>query len=968
MFLKKRNNRDLLFRKSLLLGLLGVLIISFLLSSIFLLSLLEDNKRNNSIRVEDKEKISLKEEEIKFDSLEKDIEESSNLEKISHGLESPLEDYWEDKILEFEELFDEISTKNYGVDGFDYDSYDKTGAVYLNVGDKINDIVRSYPENITFILRSGTHRITKVIFPKDNQKFIGEPGAILSGAVLINYSNVSYNSGNGFYYLTGLNHTIPLSSLDGETPEDVCGSGYEDCAYPEDLYLDDVMLREVMSLGLLGQGKYYIDDNNSRVYFYDNPLGKKIEFSITPFAFIGGLDGDLYGGELGYYGIPSTNFTSSAIRNVSIIGLTIEKFASPFQYGAIMSYRFDAWGDKGSCTRNWIVEYNEIRLNHGVGLLFCHNSLIKGNHIHHNGQQGIAGAGDNATIRENEISFNHLNESGFSPEGGFTSIGGTKFSSTENLSVVSNYVHDNSHKGLWTDGSNKETLYEGNVVIGNEIYGIEHEISHYAIIRGNYIKGNSLNREPGYLRGSGMLIHNSDNVLIEENYVIDNGDGIGVRMSERNLGECCFDQLGMERDIKNVTIKRNYIRTSADSTGYSGKNGVVVSNFNDEWMNTAEQSRPLCNSGNRCDWFYLPRTFYLNTSNIIFEDNTYVYNIDNSTYSSASSEVRERMTKPFLWGDSNEQYNLSEWLDSYEIYNFEEDITNPSITLVQPSGSKSSRSNILLNYSVSDSNIQSCWFNVLRGGTFEFSNTTLSCSSNSYFFNVSVDANFTLTFYANDSSGNYNQSNINFSVSTSSGGGGSSGSSNSGSGSSSGGGGSGSSSGTTGFAVNNKVSVPDNENQEEENPNERTNSLLKKSEFIKFKDKNDKDYSVMLKNILDNKSVFYIEETKTTLIIGEGEEAEFDIDDDGEYDISIKIFSISEDSVEFSLNLPVEKESLQEEPNLSGGFFRISGIPILEYEEGKTKLTLQGAILIFIILTLIGYFIYRRIKKKRELK
>ena len=124
----------------------------------------------------------------------------------------------------------------------------------------------------------------------------------------------------------------------------------------------------------------------------------------------------------------------------------------------------------------------------------------------------------------------------------------------------------------------------------------------------------------------------------------------------------------------------------------------------------------------------------------------------------------------------------------------------------------------------------------------------------------------------------------------------------------------------------------------------------------------------MFKEFLDNKSIFYIEETKTTLIMSEGEEAEFDIDDDGVYDISLKVFSVSEELVEFSINLPIERESLEEASNPSGGFFRISGIPILEYEEGKTKITLQGAILISIILILIVYFIYRGIKKKRELE
>jgi photosystem II stability/assembly factor-like uncharacterized protein len=111
----------------------------------------------------------------------------------------------------------------------------------------------------------------------------------------------------------------------------------------------------------------------------------------------------------------------------------------------------------------------------------------------------------------------------------------------------------------------------------------------------------------------------------------------------------------------------------------------------------------------------------------------------------------------------------------------------PLLNLTQPSGTKSSRTLTAL-WQVSDLNLQSCWYNVYRGVNLEISNTSTICSENSTTFSVTLDADFTFNFYANDSAGNLNFSSSEFSITASpasSGGGGG--------GSSSGGGGGGSS-------------------------------------------------------------------------------------------------------------------------------------------------------------------------------
>lgn len=99
------------------------------------------------------------------------------------------------------------------------------------------------------------------------------------------------------------------------------------------------------------------------------------------------------------------------------------------------------------------------------------------------------------------------------------------------------------------------------------------------------------------------------------------------------------------------------------------------------------------------------------------------------------------------------------------------DTTNPSLSLTQPTGTKSSRT-VTASWTVSDANIDSCKYNVYRGANLEVTNTSVTCSSNTTSFDVTVDADFVLNFYTTDLAGNSNSSSLSFSVSTSTNGGG----------------------------------------------------------------------------------------------------------------------------------------------------------------------------------------------------
>ncbi|MBS3093550.1 Ig-like domain repeat protein [Candidatus Pacearchaeota archaeon] len=178
----------------------------------------------------------------------------------------------------------------------------------------------------------------------------------------------------------------------------------------------------------------------------------------------------------------------------------------------------------------------------------------------------------------------------------------------------------------------------------------------------------------------------------------------------------------------------------------------------------------------RCElWGNFDGTFKLNQTNL------------NSTNNAINSFLLNLTDGTYLW---NIRCNDSFGNDAFDgNKTFYVDTIKPSISLTEPTGTKTNRSNISLTYSTNDTWNISCVYNVYRGVNVEIANTSVDCHANSTTFNVTINADFILNFYVNDSAGNVNSSSISFTVSTSS---------DSGSGGGSGGGGGGGGGGISG--------------------------------------------------------------------------------------------------------------------------------------------------------------------------
>lgn len=359
--------------------------------------------------------------------------------------------------------------------------------IEFSPGDDIQAIVDTHPEVTTFILKSGTYRMQE-IWPKDGDTFIGEDGAILNGSKIL----TEFEQDDGLYYAP---NQTQEGEIHGGDPAIWCYEGWERCTHSYDLFFDDEPLRHVTSLGDVASGKWFFDYDANRIYFADDPEGHIVETSVSRFAFT----------------------DNSNAGNVTIQNLVIEKYANTIQYGVV---------GVGAYCSGWLVDGCEIKLNHGAGVLAGSNFIIKENYIHHNGQMGIGTGAEgtsNVLFENNEISYN--NYAHCSNENG-----GSKFSVTDGLEVIGNYVHHNIGIGLWTDVDNYNVLYDDNWVWWNDAMGISHEVSHNVIIRNNDVRYNGI-AWGGWLWGSQILIQNSNDGEIYNNTVYvhaDGGNGISI--------------------------------------------------------------------------------------------------------------------------------------------------------------------------------------------------------------------------------------------------------------------------------------------------------------------------------------------------------------------------------------------------------------------------------------------------------
>jgi Right handed beta helix region len=313
-------------------------------------------------------------------------------------------------------------------------------AIAIEPGNSIQTAVDFAGEGAVFCLKKGIHR-AQAVRPRAGQVFYGEGETVLNGSRLLD----GFKREDRYWVANSQLQRVPRN---GE-----CLPSAPACDEPQAVFIDDKPLTKVLSKDALASNKVYIDYAGGKIYLADDPTNHKVEATAASFAF------------------------ESTASDVSITKLTIEKYGSSAQKGAIDAH-------EGA---RWIIENCVVYLNSGGGIGVGSGTRVHNCDIHHNGQIGINGNGNDIRIEGNRIWSNNIY--GFDP---IWEAGGAKIAESDGVTFRGNHVHDNNGPGLWCDIECRNVVYEDNLVENNQLMGIHHEISFNAIIRNNVVRHNGL--------------------------------------------------------------------------------------------------------------------------------------------------------------------------------------------------------------------------------------------------------------------------------------------------------------------------------------------------------------------------------------------------------------------------------------------------------------------------------------------
>ena len=339
-------------------------------------------------------------------------------------------------------------------------------AIAVEPGNSIQAAVDFAGDGAVFCLKKGIHR-AQAVRPRAGQLFYGEGETVLNGSRLLD----GFRREERYWVANSQLQRIPKH---GE-----CLPSAPACDQPEAVFIDDKPLAKVLSKDALASNEVYIDYAGGRVYLADDPTNHKVEATVASFAF------------------------ESTASDVSISKLTIEKYGSPAQRGAI--HAIDGV--------RWVIENCEVRLNSGAGISVGTGTRVHNCDVHHNGQIGIGGNGNDIRIEGNRIWSNNIY--GFDPG---WEAGGAKIAESDGVTFRGNHVHDNNGPGLWCDIECRNVVYEDNLVENNQDIGIFHEISFNAVIRRNVVRYNG-SRNRSWVWGADIVIAASQDVEVTGNTV-----------------------------------------------------------------------------------------------------------------------------------------------------------------------------------------------------------------------------------------------------------------------------------------------------------------------------------------------------------------------------------------------------------------------------------------------------------------
>ena len=405
-------------------------------------------------------------------------------------------------------------------------------AIAVEPGNSIQSAVDRAGVGAVFCLKKGIHRV-QAVRPQAGQRFHGEGETVLNGSLLLDGFRRE-----GRYWL--VNSQLQRVPKHGE-----CLPSAPACGQPQAVFIDDKPLTKVLSKDALATNEFYVDYAGGRIYLADDPTNRKVEATIASFAF------------------------KSDAPDVLIGNLTIEKYGSPAQRGAIHARE----------GVRWTIEKCVVRLNSGAGISVGTGTRVRNCDIHHNGQIGIEGDGKDILIEGNRIWSN--NTHGFDPE---WEAGGVKIAESSDVTFRGNHVHNNNGPGLWCDIECRNVVYEDNLVENNRHNGIFHEISFNAVIRRNVVRHNGSGRS--WFWHADILVAASQDVEVTGNTVIAEPGACGIALIDqgrRSEGGAIYKTRNNNIHANEITFEGPPCAGGASDTKPEDENFAIIPNGNNRF-------------------------------------------------------------------------------------------------------------------------------------------------------------------------------------------------------------------------------------------------------------------------------------------------------------------------------------------------------------------------------------------------
>ena len=237
-------------------------------------------------------------------------------------------------------------------------------------------------------------------------------------------------------------------------------------------------------------------------------------------------------------------------NNVTIKNFIIDGYLPPNQAGVVQAGTIEKHGS------NWNLINCEIKnCTWGGGACLFDGSTIEGCHFHNCDQIGFKMFGTGCQFLGNHV--HDCNQARKYPVN--NEAGGCKFWNTTNLVCSGNEFDHNIGCGIWLDNENTKAQIDHNKCHDNTYNGIYQEIGGSATIEFNTCYNNGLEFNlPGWLDGAGIAVEASHDVIVRNNTIYNNQNGIGLIATNR--GDASWQ-------IQNVLVQGNQLTGNHNQIG-----------------------------------------------------------------------------------------------------------------------------------------------------------------------------------------------------------------------------------------------------------------------------------------------------------------------------------------------------------------------------------------------------------------